>query len=136
MVVNYNNDVVATKAWSHLFAVAEWATNRQRSKIVTLTRDYLHLWMEQNYGGTATLLSHLASESSQGKPAGMVRSEFRDAKLDGFTVEKVHHKAAAAAEVDIRLTMDGEDVGARMRWLRVDEKGTRLRRTRVEPGAL
>ncbi len=30
MVVNYDNDVVATKAWNRLFAVADWATSRQK----------------------------------------------------------------------------------------------------------
>jgi hypothetical protein len=29
-LVNFNNDIVATKAWNRLFAVADWATSRQK----------------------------------------------------------------------------------------------------------
>lgn len=30
MITNYNNDVVSTKAWNFLFAIADWATSRQK----------------------------------------------------------------------------------------------------------
>jgi hypothetical protein len=33
MVVSFDNDVVATKAWNYLFAVADWATSRQKQKV-------------------------------------------------------------------------------------------------------
>jgi hypothetical protein len=32
MVTDYNNEVVAAKAWNRLFAVADWATSRQRQR--------------------------------------------------------------------------------------------------------
>jgi hypothetical protein len=32
MLVNYDNDVVASKAWNRLFAVADWATSRSKAQ--------------------------------------------------------------------------------------------------------
>jgi hypothetical protein len=32
-LVNYDNDIVASKAWNRLFAVADWATGRQRQAV-------------------------------------------------------------------------------------------------------
>jgi hypothetical protein len=32
-LVNFDNDIVATKAWNRLFAVADWAASRQKRAI-------------------------------------------------------------------------------------------------------
>jgi hypothetical protein len=33
MILNYNNVIIATKAWNRLFAVADWATGREKQQV-------------------------------------------------------------------------------------------------------
>jgi hypothetical protein len=163
MLVNYDNDVVGAKAWNRLFAVADWATSREKQRavpkqrpswrellrsidrnrrvresldlwrpssalagdddfetdpVVVASRAYLEAWRAKNYGRMAALLSPLLTEDTPGKTAGMVREEFDETRLGSFDLQRVDHKAAAVAQVDISLTIDGERRLGRMRWIR------------------
>lgn len=168
MVINFNNDVVATKAWNRLFAVADWAASRQKQnvppkpqagwrelvrsldenrktkealerwspsesrvsdvgfeddEVVQLSAEYLRCWQSKNFGRMAELLAPLVAEPTISQSAGMLRRDSGSTLLDGFSLERVVHKAAAVAEVDVRLVVDGEAKDGRMRWIRSDSTG-------------
>lgn len=168
MLVSYDNDVVASKAWNRLFAVADWAASRQKQAeppeeqpswgdvlrlvaenakakqalaswkpssltaddpefaadpVVAMTNDYLSWWQAKNYGRMAGLICPMVAESTTNKTAGVVKEEFTDSELTSFTIEGVSHEAAAAARVDVQLTLDGEVKEASLRWIRTDGEG-------------
>jgi hypothetical protein len=47
MLVHYDNDVVASKAWNRLFAVADWATSRAKEHAPPKARPSLRATLEQ-----------------------------------------------------------------------------------------
>jgi hypothetical protein len=91
--------------------------------VVAASRAYLEAWRAKNYGRMAALLSPLLAEDTPGKTAGMVRAEFDETELGSFDLQRVDHKAAAVAQVDIGLTVDGKRRLGRMRWIRTGPDG-------------
>lgn len=71
MVVNFNNDVVATKAWNRLFAVVDWATSRQKQQVPPQPkpgwRDLLHS-IEENHKAKEALAQWQPSSFTPNAP--------------------------------------------------------------------
>lgn len=167
-ITSFDNDVVATKAWNRMFAVADWATSLERreeqpkpkpswreilaqmsenqkakqalamwsprrldttspgfqeDEVFRETNEYLAFWTKKNYGKMAGYLATITAEETEAATAGVVRSMCADRQLDEYSVLAVGHEAPAICEVDVRLTLSGEQKTAKLRWLRQDAKG-------------
>lgn len=172
MVVNFDNPVVATKAWNRLFSVADWATAREKANqepepepsLLELLRDtavrkraldedkeameafqaatvgpvdegfecdplhamssqYLSAWQARNYGRMAGLIVTHMREPTDGQTAGKARESCELFPLDSWCVTQIDHVAAAVSEVDVTLTIDGEECLGRLRWIREGADG-------------
>lgn len=169
MLTNFDNVIVATKAWNRLFAVADWAkareeqnrepepeptwgevmeqfrVNRENKKALaewqprTLTKDdpgfdsdplcqlaarYLESWRRQNFGEMARMLSSISVRGeTHGQTAGRLRDEYSLVELGGSEITKLDFSAAAACDMDVVLTIDGEEKPGGMRWIREDKSG-------------
>ena len=169
MLTNYDNVIVATKAWNRLFAVADWAKAREeqakepepeptwgelfqgirRNKenrealeafeartlmegdsgleenlVYQRASRYLESWKAKNYGAMGEMLASISRrDASAGAVAGQVRELYSLVELDEFRIRGLDHRAAAACEVDVVLTCEGEPKPGRMRWIREKADG-------------
>jgi len=169
VLVNFDNDVVATKAWNRLFAVADWAEARARQAAPTeptpslreslvrwqaaqtwskrieqwqphdhegvfedeepcdLARacaDFLHRWEKRQYGLLGGHLMTLGSKSpTVGEQARLAKDLYATYELTSWSIQKVRHVAAAVAQVDVALTVDGSTHQTSLRWVRTDGAG-------------
>jgi len=163
MLTDYNNDVVATKAWNRLFAVADWAKAREEqakpkepdptffeilgkaadtatmrreaeafervelepgdaefeeSDHVARSREYLQAWQDGNYGEAAALIGGSLRNMPTRRAAGRAREALDLFPLERHEVTAVHHNAISACDVDVTLTIGGEEKLGRLRWIR------------------
>lgn len=169
MILNYNNVIIATKAWNRLFSVADWATSREKQKVPTEpkpklrevlgqlaatartkktleawrpravgpdddgytdelvyqeTLAYLTAWQQQNYGRMGAALPKRLAAETPNKTAGEVREQVEFFRLTDFTIGALHFVAAAACEVDVTLTINGQEEAGRLRWILEAPDGT------------
>lgn len=91
MLVNYNNDVVATKAWNRLFAVTDWATSREKQAVPTpppaTFRGLLDAVVE--FGKSQKTREEAKRALDDWKPRTLTGDE------DGFAEDAVHVMATA-----------------------------------------
>jgi hypothetical protein len=92
ILVNFNNDVVASKAWNRLFAVADWAESRksamalpkERPSLLATLRDYSdhrrrHRLIMESLDGWEPSATALPDEGFQADPVVSATREFLDA---------------------------------------------------------
>ncbi len=168
MLTDYDNVVVATKAWNRLFAVVDWAAAREKqakpkepeptipdlvkkmadtatrrreteafrpstlqpqdpgfadSEHLTGSTDFLKAWQSRNYGDASQLIGGTLRSLLARKAAGQVREALELFPLEGFEVTAIRHGALAACDVDVSLTIEGEEKLARLRWIREGADG-------------
>lgn len=169
MLPNFNNELVAAKAWNRLFAVGDWADARikeltppkpeptwrdllSRIQDTALTKKRLDHWSSHEYdadgddewGVVATCEDFLGRWSGrQWAPLGQhfiqfgsdpvhvgrlaldAKSMYERRRLSEWKLLRVHHTAAAVAEVCATGTINGESESLTLRWVRVtDSNGT------------
>jgi hypothetical protein len=86
-LVNFDNDIVATKAWNRLFAVADWAASRQKRAIPPDPRPTMK-----------ELLARIRENEEGKKALARWRPRAISAQEPGFADEPVHQVTAAYLE--------------------------------------
>ena len=84
---------------------------------------YLMAWQQRNYGRMAASLPKRLTGATQNETAGRVREQVDFFRLTDFDLGTLHFIAAAACEVDVTLTVNGEQKAGRMRWIRETPDG-------------
>jgi len=83
-LLNFDNDIVATKAWNRLFAVADWATSRQKAAVPVKSR---------------AKLRELLVKIRENEEAKKLLDEWRPRAISdgepGFADESIYERAAA-----------------------------------------
>ena len=163
MLTGYNNVVVATKAWNRLFAVADWATAREKqakpaqpestwSEVFQKVHDtaemrresnafrasvlqredpafagsehlarstaFLEAWQSSNYGAASNFVGGRLRTLRDRRRAGQVRDALDLFPLESFDVTAIRRSAVGACDVDVTLSINGEQKQARLRWIR------------------
>lgn len=161
-LTNFNNVVVATKAWNYLAAVTDWADDLKKQKIPDEPapswrglREKLHKneenrraldswtpsiltsgmdgwesdplkaviegffsdWQAQRYGRLVATLPATAYSTSKTPPAGHMRKEFQDYKLEGFELSSLELETPVIAMASASLTVNGRTYQSRSRWI-------------------
>lgn len=86
--------------------------------IVKSAQQFLEAWQKRNYGYMArSFPDSMIPVDPKSRPA-RVRTMFERDLLEKFTIERVAYTAAAAAEVDVDVVVNGVTSSIRMRWIR------------------
>ncbi len=169
VLVNFDNEMVSTKAWNRLFAVADWAEARTKqaapveaepslretfakirsvqeenrrlsewqphehdvspdggssSEVAGVCGDFLERWQKRQWGLLGGhFLTFGSGKPSVGEQARVAKDLYSPHELGAYTLLKVRHVAAAVAQVDVMLVVDGVSRQVSLRWVRTGEEG-------------
>ncbi|MCK7677966.1 hypothetical protein M0E84_07980 [Corynebacterium sp. CCM 9186] len=173
-LVNFNNEIVATKAWNRLFALADWAeslrkesvtvkketnlrdlicsfkdtqnriieinqwnpheynvdtslqgcSERELPEVIVACTQFLKHWSNFHWGPLGEyFMKQKGTSTTTGKLAYEAKNLYEVYKLENWEILKVRHTAAAIAEVDVKLIINGETHKTSLRWIRIGLNG-------------
>ncbi|MCL2463494.1 MAG: hypothetical protein FWF28_00255 [Micrococcales bacterium] len=177
-LVSFDNEIIATKAWNRLFAVADWAEARERRakptepasslresvhqwkaardrttkieqwqpheyepdlaaeeipEVAQVCASFLEEWRKGQWGLVGAHFLELGNtRSSVGELAVLAKDLYGAVDLSKWAIMRIRHIAAAVANADVELVVNGDVYRTDLRWVRVGDTGETT--TEWEPG--